>query len=138
MIETAIERLLVAAPVLFAIRMAAQQRWRMLGHHTPTFVFADLAGYTALTERRGDQVAAGVAREFRRTMSAVSRRHGAWQVKSMGDGVMICGWRPWRGPTRRSSAPRRGTPPAGHFPVGWGRPASCGCTVSSGPSRHRA
>jgi class 3 adenylate cyclase len=90
MIETAIERLLVAAPVLFAVRMAAQQRWRMLGHHTPTFVFADLAGYTALTERRGDQVAAGVAREFRRTMSAVSRRHGAWQVKSMGDGVMIC------------------------------------------------
>ena len=57
MIDTVIERLLVATPVVFAIPLAARQRWRMLGHHTPTFVFADLAGYTALTERSGDQVA---------------------------------------------------------------------------------
>ena len=62
------------------------------GHPSPTFVFADLVGYTALTEERGDEAAARVAREFRRTMSALSRDHGAWQVKSMGDGVMI--WAP--------------------------------------------
>ena len=61
-------------------------------HPAPTFVFADLAGYTALTDRRGDEAAAAVAHEFRRTMSGLSRRHGAWQVKSMGDGVMI--WAP--------------------------------------------
>jgi adenylate cyclase len=54
-------------------------------------VFADLAGYTALTEERGDEAAARVAREFR-TMCALSREHGAWQVKSMGDGVTI--WSP--------------------------------------------
>jgi class 3 adenylate cyclase len=58
----------------------------------PTFVFADLAGYTALTEERGDEAGARVAREFRRTMCALSRAHGARQVKSMGDGVMI--WAP--------------------------------------------
>jgi len=56
---------------------------------TPTFLFADLVGYTALTEARGDRAAADLAREFRRTMSVLSRDHGARQVKSMGDGVMI-------------------------------------------------
>lgn len=59
---------------------------------TPTFLFADLAGYTALTEERGDEAAADLAREFRRTMCELSRDHGARQVKSMGDGVMI--WTP--------------------------------------------
>ncbi|MBA3263658.1 MAG: adenylate/guanylate cyclase domain-containing protein [Thermoleophilaceae bacterium] len=58
----------------------------------PTFLFADLAGYTALTEQRGDEAAAELAREFRRTMCRLSRDHGARQVKSMGDGVMI--WAP--------------------------------------------
>jgi adenylate cyclase len=64
----------------------------MRRHPAPTFVFADLVGYTALTDRCGDEAAAAVAREFRHAMSALSRRHGAWQVKSMGDGVMI--WAP--------------------------------------------
>jgi adenylate cyclase len=72
-----------------------RRRW-MRSHPTPTFVFADLVGYTALTETRGDSAAARVAIEFRRTMSALSREHGAWQVKSMGDSVMI--WVP--DPTR--------------------------------------
>ena len=58
----------------------------------PTFLFADLVGYTQLTECEGDQAAAEIAREFRRTMCALSRDCGARQVKSMGDGVMI--WTP--------------------------------------------
>lgn len=64
----------------------------MQAQPAPTFVFADLVGYTALTEQRGDEAAARLAREFRRTMCGLSRDHGAWQVKSMGDGVMI--WAP--------------------------------------------
>jgi adenylate cyclase len=64
----------------------------MRRHPAPTFVFADLVGYTALTESRGDLAAAKLAREFRRTMCELSRDHGARQVKSMGDGVMI--WAP--------------------------------------------
>jgi adenylate cyclase len=55
----------------------------------PTFVFADLVGFTALTERAGDEAAANLAREFRRVMCLMSREHGAHQIKSMGDGVMI-------------------------------------------------
>jgi class 3 adenylate cyclase len=48
---------------------------------TPTFLFADLVGYTALTEAIGDAAAADLAREFRRTMCALSRDRGARQVK---------------------------------------------------------
>jgi class 3 adenylate cyclase len=71
---------------------AMLRRRQMRRHPAPTFVFADLVGYTSLTEQRGDEAAAAVAREFRRTMRALSRDHSAWQVKSMGDGVMI--WAP--------------------------------------------
>src|SRR5207248_725376 len=71
---------------------ATSRRRLMSRHPAPTFVFADLAGYTGLTEERGDEAAARLAREFRRAMCALSREYGAWQVKSMGDGVMI--WSP--------------------------------------------
>ena len=64
----------------------------MRRHPAPTFVFADLAGYTALTERGGDEAAAELADKFRRMMCLLARNHGATQVKSMGDGVMI--WAP--------------------------------------------
>jgi adenylate cyclase len=67
----------------------AHRRHRMARHPSPTFVFADLVGYTTLTERSGDEAAADVAREFRLAMSLLSREHGAWHVKSMGDGAMI-------------------------------------------------
>jgi class 3 adenylate cyclase len=83
---------LVVAALAGVVMVATRRRRWMKRHPAPTFVFADLVGYTALTEERGDQVAAGVAREFRHTMGRMSRRHGAWQVKSMGDGVMI--WAP--------------------------------------------
>lgn len=72
--------------------VSARRRRRMRRHPAPTFVFADLVGYMALTEERGNEAAATLAREFRRTMCALSRDHGATQVKSMGDGVMI--WAP--------------------------------------------
>ena len=65
------------------------RRRRMRRHPAPTFVFADLAGYTAMTGERGDQAAAELAREFRRAMCRLARDHAASEVKSMGDGVMI-------------------------------------------------
>ena len=64
----------------------------MRRHPAPTFLFADLVGYTGLTDACGDKAAARVAREFRQAMTRLSREHGATQVKSMGDGVMI--WAP--------------------------------------------
>ncbi len=84
------------AALALLVFVATRRRRRMARHLSPTFVFADLVGYTALTEERGDQAAAKLAREFRRTMCALSREHGATQVKSMGDGVMI--WAPTRRP----------------------------------------
>jgi class 3 adenylate cyclase len=92
MIETIAACVIGVAIAAVSIGAATRTRRRMQRHPAPTFVFADLAGYTALTEQRGDQAAADVAREFRRTMWALSRDHGAWRVKSMGDGVMI--WAP--------------------------------------------
>jgi adenylate cyclase len=80
----------VAAGVV--VLSATRRRRSMARHPAPTFVFADLAGYTALTEQRGNLAAARLAREFRRTMGALSREQGASPVKSMGDGVMI--WAP--------------------------------------------
>jgi class 3 adenylate cyclase len=67
----------------------ARRRHRMARPPALTFVFADLVGYTTLTELSGDDAAADVAREFRAVMSLLSREHGAWHVKSMGDGAMI-------------------------------------------------
>lgn len=77
---------------VLVVAAATSKRREMQRHPAPTFVFADLAGYTALTDERGDEAAARVAREFRRTMCELTREHGATQVKSMGDGVMI--WAP--------------------------------------------
>src|SRR5438034_4091078 len=107
MIETVAAAAACPVAVAVVVQVATRKRRRMQRHPAPTFVFADLAGYTALTDQRGDEAAARVAREFRRTMCALSREHGAWQVKSMGDGVMI--WAP--DPARASGgrcSPRRG------------------------------
>jgi adenylate cyclase len=79
------------APRIGGLFVTRRRRW-MRDHPTPTFVFVDLAGFTTLTETRGDQTAARVASEFQRTISGLSRQHGAWQVKAMGDGAMI--WAP--------------------------------------------
>lgn len=92
MIETIGGVVGVLALAVFAVAWATRKRREMQRHPAPTFVFADLAGYTALTDERGDEAVARIAREFRRTMCALTRGHGATQVKSMGDGVMI--WAP--------------------------------------------
>jgi class 3 adenylate cyclase len=45
------------ALVGLVVRLATSRRWWMRRHPAPTSVFADLVGYTALTEERGDQAA---------------------------------------------------------------------------------
>ncbi len=52
-----------------------------------TFVFADLAGFTALTEAHGDEGGASVAIRFHDI--ARSALCGATLVKTLGDGVMV-------------------------------------------------
>jgi adenylate cyclase len=53
-----------------------------------TFVFADIAGFTALTEAHGDEQAAALVADFCRTVRA-ELPAGATQVKTIGDALML-------------------------------------------------
>lgn len=55
----------------------------------PTFLFADLVGWTAFTEAEGDERGAELALGFRRRVSQLLDGHHAHEVKSLGDGVML-------------------------------------------------
>jgi adenylate cyclase len=59
-----------------------------------TFLFADLAGYTALTEAMGDRDAADLAGEFCDTVRALALDHAAEGVKAIGDAMMVRGTDP--------------------------------------------
>jgi adenylate cyclase len=56
-----------------------------------TFLFADMAGFTALTEVMGDQEAVTVAEDFFAEARAILEEHGAREVKTIGDALMIHG-----------------------------------------------
>jgi adenylate cyclase len=55
----------------------------------PAMVFLDLAGYTRLTDERGDEAAAELAGVLGDLVTAESRRFGGTPVKWLGDGVMF-------------------------------------------------
>jgi adenylate cyclase len=50
-------------------------------------VFADLSGYTALTDRLGDQVSVDIVLRLAELTQEVAERHGGRVVKMLGDGV---------------------------------------------------
>jgi class 3 adenylate cyclase/YHS domain-containing protein len=54
-----------------------------------TFVFADLAGFTALTEAMGDEDAADLAEDFCAEVRALLPDHDADEIKTIGDAVML-------------------------------------------------
>jgi adenylate cyclase len=56
-------------------------------HHT--FLFADIAGYSLLTEMDGDEAAADLAMRFMSRASTIAAGHGAELVKGLGDAVML-------------------------------------------------
>ena len=51
--------------------------------------FADLTGYTELTEASGDEVAAGFAVQLAQLVSEIAARHRGSVVKLLGDGVYL-------------------------------------------------
>ena len=54
-----------------------------------TFLFADIAGFTALTEAHGDEQAAQLVADFCAAVSAELQLFGGTQVKSIGDALMV-------------------------------------------------
>lgn len=64
------------ALAVVAVAVATRKRRAMQRPPAPTFVFVDLVGYTRLTERHGDETAARIARDSRRTMCELSRGTG--------------------------------------------------------------
>jgi adenylate cyclase len=62
----------------------------------PAMSFLDLAGYTRLTEEKGDEAAADMAGRLMSFVQASSQAHGGRPVKWLGDGVM-CYFRDPRG-----------------------------------------
>jgi adenylate cyclase len=54
-----------------------------------TFIFADLAGFTSLTEAHGDTQAAQLIRRFEQEVHPLLARHGASEVKCIGDALML-------------------------------------------------
>jgi adenylate cyclase len=54
-----------------------------------TFVFADIAGFTALTEAHGDEQAATLAADFRDAVAAELPAGEGAHVKSIGDALML-------------------------------------------------
>jgi adenylate cyclase len=54
-----------------------------------TFLFADIAGFTALTEAHGDEEAARLVADFSETVRAELPAFGGTHVKSIGDALML-------------------------------------------------
>jgi adenylate cyclase len=59
------------------------------GAQEATFLFADIAGFTALTEAHGDEEAAELVAAFCRAVKAQLPESGGTQVKSIGDALML-------------------------------------------------
>jgi adenylate cyclase len=54
-----------------------------------TFIFADIAGFTALTEAHGDEQAACLVADFSAAVDTKLALFGATQIKTIGDALML-------------------------------------------------
>lgn len=72
---------------------AATLSFALAGNSTSeqTFLFADLSGFTALTEAHGDEQAADLAAAFFADARSLLPAHEAHEVKTLGDALMIRG-----------------------------------------------
>ena len=86
-----------------------------------TFLFADLAGFTTLTERDGDEAAADLALAFCDRVCELNRGHHAEDVKTLGDASMVISPRTGAGDPPRARDRRRGRTGA-RLPRGAGGP----------------
>lgn len=56
-----------------------------------SIAFVDLSGFTAYTDRNGDDAAVGVLSQFRAALREVGAHHGIRIAKWLGDGAMLVG-----------------------------------------------
>lgn len=70
-------------------RHSGSESLRPAASRTHTFLFADLAGFTALTEAHGDEQAADLVADFRAAVLELLADHGAEEVKQIGDALML-------------------------------------------------
>src|SRR5947209_4066492 len=56
---------------------------------TATFMFADIAGFTALTEAHGDEQAATLVADFCDAVQAELPTFGGTQIKTIGDALLL-------------------------------------------------
>jgi class 3 adenylate cyclase/YHS domain-containing protein len=61
----------------------------MTGDSAATFLFADIAGFTALTEAHGDEEAVRLVEDFATAVQAELPRVGGEYVKAVGDALML-------------------------------------------------
>jgi adenylate cyclase len=59
------------------------------GRTLATFMFADLVGFSAMTEARGDEHAATMALAFHAAVRSLLPEHGATEIKTIGDAIML-------------------------------------------------
>jgi adenylate cyclase len=62
---------------------------RVVESSPATFLFADIAGFTAMTEAHGDEQAAKLVAEFSEAVGAELTAFGGTQVKTIGDALML-------------------------------------------------
>jgi adenylate cyclase len=120
----------VVQKMLLAIYGRHQERYtidHLVGHieavvterrpqRSPAMCFLDLAGFTRLTEERGDRAAAALAASLADLVEQVSLPHGGQPVKWLGDGVMFHFRQPGQAVVAAlemvERTPRAGLPPA--------------------------
>lgn len=86
--------LILVAMIITAAALGAQsagQPRRALERslRTLTFLFADLRGFSEFVERRGDQAAAALIREYRDLVRSAIRRTGGREMKTEGDSFLV-------------------------------------------------
>lgn len=86
---TRLPRLTIAILIPLGGIVRCAQRDAAMTEKPPTFLFADLAGFTALTEAHGDEEAADHAAEFCARIRVLLPKHDAEEVKTIGDAVMV-------------------------------------------------
>jgi adenylate cyclase len=62
---------------------------RTVSQATPAIVFADLSGFTRLTDEQGDQLAVHYASTLSQLAATAAAAHSGRLVKQLGDGVML-------------------------------------------------